>query len=97
MSYIDINKIIELINISNLKDVYTIADSFSVIYYMGNVKDFYLRDLELLKLLKKYLSNRDMIKYEGVTREIAINFLKGEIEKYISRLSDEKSDIFNVD
>lgn len=97
MSYIDINKIIELINISNLKDVYTIADSFSVIYYMGNVKDFYLRDLELLKLLKKDLSNRDMIKYEGVTREIAINFLKGEIEKYISRLSDEKSDIFNVD
>lgn len=97
MSYIEINKIIELINKSSLKDVYTIANSFSVIYYMGNIKDFYLRDLELLKIFYKALSNRDMVKYGGVTRDIAINFLKEEIEKYISRLSDEKSDIFNVD
>ena len=81
MEYIDIEKVIKLINSSDLEGIYKIADAFNVIYYMGNVKDFYMNDIEGLQLLAERLNNQEDVIAESITRKYAIEYLLSQINK----------------
>lgn len=80
MEYIDVEKLIKLINCSKLEGVYKIADAFDTIYYMGNVRDFYMNDIDGLKLLKERLKKVDS---KGITRKCAIEYLISKIDKIL--------------
>ena len=83
MEYIDIEKVIKLINSSDLEGIYKIAHAFNVIYYMGNVKDFYMNDIEGLQLLAERLNNQEDVIAESITRKYAIEYLLSQINKIL--------------
>ena len=55
--------------------------AFNVIYYMGNVKDFYMNDIEGLQLLAERLNNQEDVIAESITRKYAIEYLLSQINK----------------
>ncbi len=86
MEYINEDRLIELINNSSLVDIYTIAKAFNTIYYMGNVRDFYINDIDALQCLKNDLCNEDRINTIGITRKCAIEYFGSVIEKVLVKL-----------
>lgn len=86
MEYINEDKLLELINSSSLKDIYTIAKAFNTIYYMGNVIDFYINDKDALQCLKNDLHNEEKINIVGITRKYAIEYFNSVIEKVLAGL-----------
>ena len=86
MEYINEDKLIELINSSSLEDLYTIVKAFNTIYYMGNVREFYINDIDALQCLKNDLCNKDRINTNGITRNYAIKYFGSVIEKVLMRL-----------
>ena len=83
MEYMDVEKLIKLINCSKLEDIYKIADAFNEIYYMGNVRDFYMNDIDGLNFLKNRLNNHENVNYKGITRRYAIEYLISKINKIL--------------
>lgn len=53
IEYLDIDKLMDLISNSNVKDLYTISDAFKKVYYMGNLRDFYIGDIDGLILIRE--------------------------------------------
>lgn len=89
MEYINEDRLIELINSSSLKDIYTIAKAFNTIYFMGNVRDFYINDIDALQCLKNDLCNEERINTVGrITRKCAIEYLYSVIGDVIVRLGE---------
>lgn len=86
MEYINEDRLLELINSSSLDGIYTIAKAFNTIYYMGNVRDFYINDIDALQCLKNDLFNEEKINIVGITRKIAIEYFDSVIEKVLVRL-----------
>lgn len=80
MEYINEDKLIELINNSSLEDIYTIAKAFKTIYFMGNVRDFYINDIDALRCLKNDLCNKERINTHGVTRKCAMEYFSSIID-----------------
>lgn len=48
---------------------------------MGNVKDFYMNDIEGLQLLTERLNNQEDVIAESITRKYAIEYLLSQINK----------------
>ena len=48
---------------------------------MGNVKDFYMNDVEGLQLLAERLNNQEDVIAESITRKYAIEYLLSQINK----------------
>ncbi len=89
MEYINEDRLIEMINSSGLKDIYTIAKAFNTIYYMGNVRDFYISDIDALQCLKNDLCNEERMNTVGrITRKCAIEYLYSVIGDVIVRLGE---------
>lgn len=89
MEYINEDRLIELINSSSLKDIYTIAKAFNTIYFMGNVRDFYINDIDALQCLKNDLCNEERMNTVGrITRKCAIEYLHSVIGDVIVRLGE---------
>ena len=86
MEYINEDK---LINSSSLEYIYTIVKAFNTIYYMGNVKEFYLNDIDALQCLKSDLCNKERINTIGITRKCALEYLASVIEKVLVGLGAE--------
>jgi len=86
MEYINEDRLIGLINNSSLEDIYTVAKAFNTIYYMGNVRDFYINDIDALQCLKSDLCNEDRINTVGITRKCAIEYLNVVIKKVLAGL-----------
>ena len=86
MEYINEDRLIDLINNSSLEDIYTIAKAFNTIYFMGNVRDFYINDIDALQCLKNDLCNEEKIKTTGITRKYALEKLASVIEEVLVRL-----------
>lgn len=87
MEYINEDRLIELINSSSLKDIYTIAKAFNIIYFMGNVRDFYINDIDALQCLKNDLCNEERMNTVGrITRKCAIEYLHSVIGDVIVRI-----------
>lgn len=89
MEYINQDRLLELINNSSLQDIYTIADAFDTIYYMGNVKDFYINDIDSLQCFKNNLCNAERINIIGITRKCAIEYFNSQIKNVLVRLGVE--------
>lgn len=71
--YIDFEKLYVLINASNNEGVYTIRRAFKAVYFMGNLQDFYVADIEALKLFRKNIMDERIVKQGGITRKIALD------------------------
>lgn len=87
MEYIDKAKLLELIKKSDMDGIYSIANAFSSIYYMGNAKEFYIADAKELKDLSDALDAYINKGISGVTRQIAYDNLQNTIKGILERLS----------
>lgn len=90
MEYINEDKLIELTNNSSVENIYTIAKAFKTIYFMGNVKDFYINDIDALRCLKSDLCNEEKINTHGVTRKIAIEKFSSTIKEVLIGLGESE-------
>lgn len=77
IEYLDLDKLLALINISNNEDIYTILQAFKTVYFMGNLKDFYMADVQGIKRIIEGVKDDDIVKQGGITRKIALsNFVE---------------------
>ena len=61
----------------NNEDIYTILQAFKTVYFMGNLKDFYMTDIEGIKRIIEGVKDDDIVKQGGITRKIALsNFVE---------------------
>ena len=72
VDFLNFEKLYKLINESDNGGLYTISRAFKTIYYMGNLRDFYVADIEGLKQFRKDLMDESIIKRSGITRQIAL-------------------------
>lgn len=87
MDSVDIGGVIILLKKATLKEIYEMEAVFMTVYRMGNVKDFFVKDLDKLRSL---VSEIDSIKGEicqkGKTYKFAIESFKKRILSIIERL-----------
>lgn len=87
MEYIEKEKLLKLIEKSDLEGVYDIADTFSAVYYMGNLKDFFMADVDDLREVEAAIDACITGEISGITRKIALEYLHETIKEIIRRLS----------
>ena len=86
MEYINQKKLMELIRRSKTREIHTIIDAFKNVYYMENLSDFYILDIELLRELLNSLSEYNEINKKGITNRLAVKDLAKEIQGIIIKL-----------
>lgn len=86
MEYIDIDRLIELINRCGIEELYKIGDGIRLVYHMWNVNEFYSFDADKLSVLYGMLKDTDIVKRTGITHRIAIDNIMGFIKTVLSRL-----------
>lgn len=67
MEYIDQEKLMKLIKKSTAREIYAIVEAFKAVYYMGNLNDFYVSDIEMLTRLKNSLTEYNKNNVEKIT------------------------------
>lgn len=90
IEYLDLDKLFALINISNNEDIYTILEAFEVVYFMGNLKDFYMADIEGIKRIIVSVKDDDIVKQGGITRKIALSNFAESLKKDLVLLGVEE-------
>lgn len=90
IEYLDLDKLLELINISNNKDIYTILQAFKTVYFMGNLKDFYMADIEGIKRIIEGVKDGDIVEQGGITRKIALSNFVESLKKDLILLGVEE-------
>lgn len=93
IEYLDFEKLYALINISDNKGLYTIRNAFKVVYFMGNLRDFYVTDIEGLKEFRKNIMDERIVKRGGITRQIALDSLAETIKQDIILMGVDESQI----
>lgn len=73
VEYLDFEKLYTLINTSDNEGLYTIRRAFKTIYFMGNLRDFYVADIEGLKKVRKNIMDEKIVNQGGITRKIALD------------------------
>lgn len=87
---LDLDKLLALINISNNEDIYTILQAFKTVYFMGNLKDFYMTDIEGIKRIIEGVKDDDIVKQGGITRKIALSNFVESLKKDLILLGVEE-------
>jgi len=90
IEYLDLDKLLALINISNNEDIYTILQAFKTVYFMGNLKDFYMTDIEGIKKIIEGVKDDDIVKQGGITRKIALSNFVESLKKDLILLGVEE-------
>lgn len=90
IEYLDLDKLLALINISNNEDIYTILEAFKTVYFMGNLKDFYMADVEGIKRIIEGVKDEDIVKQGGITRKIALSNFVESLKKDLILLGVEE-------
>lgn len=90
IEYLDLDKLLALINISNNEDIYTILQAFKTVYFMGNLKDFYMTDIEGIKRIIESVKDDDIVKQGGITRKIALSNFVESLKKDLILLGVEE-------
>ena len=90
IEYLDLDKLLALINISNNEDIYTILQAFKTVYFMGNLKDFYMTDIEGIKRIIEGVKDDDIVKQGGITRKIALRNFVESLKKDLILLGVEE-------
>lgn len=86
MIYVDINKLINIINTGDIKGIYEIASGFEKVYNFSNLYEFYSDDLELLDILVNKLQD---LECKGKTRKIAVDVLCDTLNKKIETIKNK--------
>ena len=74
VSYIDFEKLYEIISTGTIKGIYDVESGFKQVYNFGNLREFYSDDAEQLKMFIEELENIEQ-SVCGKTRKIAIQGL----------------------
>lgn len=90
IEYLDLDKLLALINISNNEDIYTILQAFKTVYFAGNLKDFYMTDIEGIKRIIEGVKDDDIVKQGGITRKIALSNFVESLKKDLILLGVEE-------
>lgn len=90
IEYLDLDKLLALINISNNEDIYTILQAFKTVYFMENLKDFYMTDIEGIKRIIEGVKDDDIVKQGGITRKIALSNFVESLKKDLILLGVEE-------
>lgn len=90
IEYLDLDKLLALINISNNEDIYTILQAFKTVYFMGNLKDFYMADVQGIKRIIEGVKDDDIVKQGGITRKIALSNFVESLKKDLILLEVEE-------
>lgn len=90
IEYLDLDKLLALINISNNEDIYTILQAFKTVYFMGNLKDFYMADIEGIKRIIEGVKDDDIVTQGGITRKIALSNFVESLKKDLILLGVEE-------
>ena len=90
IEYLDLDKLLALINISNNEDIYTILKAFKTVYFMGNLKDFYMTDIEGIKRIIEGVKDDNIVKQGGITRKIALSNFVESLKKDLILLGVEE-------
>ena len=90
IEYLDLDKLLALINISNNEDIYTILQAFKTVYFMGNLKDFYMADVQGIKRIIEGVKDDDIVKQGGITRKIALRNFVESLKKDLILLGVEE-------
>lgn len=90
VEYLDLDRLLALINTSNNEGIYTILKTFNTVYYMGNLKDFYIADIDGLKKIIDGLKDEGIVKRGGITRKIALDEFTETLKKYLVLLGVEE-------
>lgn len=86
MEYIDQEKLMKLIKKSTAREIYAIVEAFKAVYYMGNLNDFYVSDIEMLTRLKNSLTEYNKNNVEKITNHLAVEALIVKIENVLEGL-----------
>lgn len=90
IEYLDLDKLLALINISNNEDIYTILQAFKTVYFMGNLKDFYMADVQGIKRIIEGVKDDDIVKQGGITRKTALSNFVESLKKDLILLGVEE-------
>lgn len=90
VEYLDLDRLLALINTSNNEGIYTILKTFNTVYYMGNLKDFYIADIDGLKKIIDGLKDEGIVERGGITRKIALDEFTETLKKYLVLLGVEE-------
>ncbi len=83
---INLDLLYELIDKSDLKGLYDINAGLKKVYYMGNVRDFYMADIDRLISLKEWLLKRLKTPGKDITWKIAIENINTFVISILRRL-----------
>lgn len=73
LEYLNFDKLNALINASDNGGIYTICRTFKAIYFMDNLREFYVADIEGLKIIRKNIGDENIVKQGGITRKLALD------------------------
>mgnify|MGYP002278194131 CR=1 FL=1 len=93
IEYLDLDKLLVLINTSNNEGIYKILRAFKVVYSMGNLKDFYMADIEGIKRIIEGVNDDDIVKQGGITRKIALSKFVESLKKDLILLGVEVDEL----
>lgn len=86
LQYLDIDKLIKLINNSDNRGIYTICDAFKMVYFMGNLREYYSTDVEDLKKIRNSIQDEKLVQQGGITRKIALDNMLEMIRENLTLL-----------
>ncbi|MBR5177841.1 MAG: hypothetical protein IKW90_03440 [Lachnospiraceae bacterium] len=90
MEYIDIEKLVKLINSSNQEGIYKIGAGIRFVYHMGNIKEFYISDTDKLSELYEILNDKNKVKYDNsITKRVAIESIIELVKDVLNKLGVE--------
>lgn len=80
------DKLIKLINNSDNRGIYTICDAFKMVYFMGNLSEYYSTDVEDLKKIRNSIQDEKLVQQGGITRKIAVDNMLEMIRENLTLL-----------
>lgn len=93
VEYLDFEKLYTMINASDNAGLYTIRRAFKTIYFMGNLRDFYVADIEGLKKVRRNIMDETVVKHGGITRKIALDSFAETIKQELILLGVDENQI----
>ena len=93
VDYLDFEKLYALINASDNEDVYTICRAFQAVYFMGNIKEYYMADIEGLKKIRENIKDESVVKQGGIVRQIALNSFAEVIKQKLIALGVDEDQL----
>jgi len=86
INYIDLDKLIDIVQTGSIIEIYDIARAFEKVYGFRNLYEFYAADTEGLKML---IDRLEQLECRGKTQKEAINVLLNTLKKKVSIIENK--------